>query len=67
VHDGAITALVDYRRHGADRPAAARHQGMTVSLQWRAAVGSLFLLAVSAAYRQRSPIVSATALSATRS
>jgi len=41
-------------------------EGMTVSLQWRAVLGTLILLAVSAAYRRRSPIISTTALSATQ-
>ena len=41
-------------------------QGMTVSLQWRAVAGTLFLLALSAAYHRRSPIISTTALSATQ-
>jgi len=41
-------------------------QGMTVSLQWRAVAGSTFLLALSAVYHRRSPIISGTAYSATQ-
>jgi len=41
-------------------------QAMTVSVQWRAVVGTLILLAMSAAYCRRSPIISTAALSATQ-